>query len=385
MRFRLGWASPAALFALALVTGCSTESSGPTAPDPSEVFGGPGFGGDGGVYTMTNAVSGNAVIAFRRAEDGSLASLGSFPTGGAGTGGGVDPLQSQYSLVLDEARRFLFVANAGSDDISVFQVMNDASLRLVDRVASGGDFPISLAVRNHDLFVLNAGDNRVARFQVRSTGGLVARGTISLAAGAAGGSTIAFNATGDRLIVTERDSNRLETIRVNPVTNQIEAPVVSPSSGAVPFGFDVSPGGHVIVTEALGATPSGAISSYRVNSNGTLGTITASANANGGATCWVIVTSAGFAFATNTSSGTLTSASIAADGVITIVSPTAGVTGFGSAPTDLDLSADQRFLYVLEAGSGNLRMYDVSGAILTDRGTTPAGAGLSGMQGVAAF
>jgi 6-phosphogluconolactonase (cycloisomerase 2 family) len=383
MRFGIGFASLAVLVVLSLA-GCSDEPSGTTPLDPSQVFGTATSGGSGGVYTMTNAAAGNAVVAFRRADDGSLTSLGSFLTGGTGTGGGVDPLQSQYSLILDESHQFLFVANAGSDDISVFQVLSGGALRLVDRTDSGGDFPISLAVRSRELFVLNAGDNVVARFQVQSSGVLVAHGKISLAAGAAGASTIVITATGDQLIVTERDANRLETIHVNPVTSQFDPPVVSPSSGAVPFGFDLDAVGHVIVTEALGQSPSGAISSYFLSANGTLSVITPSANANGGATCWVIVTSAGFAFATNTSSGTLTSASVSGSGLVAILSSTAGATGL-SAPIDLDLSANQRFLYVLEAGTGNLRTFGVSGPTLIDRGTTPAGAGLSGMQGVAAF
>ncbi len=37
----------------------------------------------GGVYTMTNGASANSVLAFQRAADGSLTSLGGVPTGGA--------------------------------------------------------------------------------------------------------------------------------------------------------------------------------------------------------------------------------------------------------------------------------------------------------------
>ncbi len=40
----------------------------------------------GMVYAMTNAAAGNEVIAFRRAEDGTLTRLGAYPTGGRGTG-----------------------------------------------------------------------------------------------------------------------------------------------------------------------------------------------------------------------------------------------------------------------------------------------------------
>jgi 6-phosphogluconolactonase len=41
------------------------------------------------VYTMSNAISGNRILAFHRAPDGTLTAGGSFATGGLGTGGGL--------------------------------------------------------------------------------------------------------------------------------------------------------------------------------------------------------------------------------------------------------------------------------------------------------
>ena len=40
----------------------------------------------GMVYAMTNAAAGNEVIAFRRANDGTLTRMNAYPTGGKGTG-----------------------------------------------------------------------------------------------------------------------------------------------------------------------------------------------------------------------------------------------------------------------------------------------------------
>src|SRR3954471_4210526 len=62
----------------------------------------------GAVYTLTNATDGNAVVAFHRAQDGSLTSLGSFATGGRGTGGTIDPLTSQFAVVVNESDDALF-------------------------------------------------------------------------------------------------------------------------------------------------------------------------------------------------------------------------------------------------------------------------------------
>ena len=43
----------------------------------------------GAVYVLSNQVDGNAVIAFPRSADGTLAAPTPFTTGGTGTGGGL--------------------------------------------------------------------------------------------------------------------------------------------------------------------------------------------------------------------------------------------------------------------------------------------------------
>ncbi|HET6438560.1 MAG TPA: hypothetical protein VFG59_10895 [Anaeromyxobacter sp.] len=69
----------------------------------------------GAVFTMTDDAATNAVLAFARATDGSLTYSGSFPTGGAGSGGGEAVLGSQGSVALSGNGRFLLAVNAGSD------------------------------------------------------------------------------------------------------------------------------------------------------------------------------------------------------------------------------------------------------------------------------
>ena len=95
----------------------------------------------GGVYVSSNGMTGNSVIAFARLENGALAKIGEFETGGLGIGGGVDPLLSQGSLILSSGHKRLFVVNAGSNSISTFAVSEDASLSLLGTVSSGGSAP----------------------------------------------------------------------------------------------------------------------------------------------------------------------------------------------------------------------------------------------------
>ncbi len=102
-------------------------------------------GRSGAVFVLTNHSTGNSVIAYRRAPDGTLSLSGGFSTGGKGMGTGVDPLGSQGALVLGEAHRLLFAVNAGSNEISVFAVTG-TDLQLLDKVSSGGTMPVSIAV-----------------------------------------------------------------------------------------------------------------------------------------------------------------------------------------------------------------------------------------------
>src|SRR5271156_3819189 len=62
----------------------------------------------GAVYVLSNQSSGNSVLVYGRASDGTLTFSGSFPTGGIGAGTGADPLSSQGAVVLGSGRRLLF-------------------------------------------------------------------------------------------------------------------------------------------------------------------------------------------------------------------------------------------------------------------------------------
>src|SRR3989454_1016739 len=130
-------------------------------------------GGDGprAVYTLTNQVAGNAVAVFNRSADGTLTAAGTIATGGTGTGAG---LGSQGAVALSDDGRRLFAVNAGSNDVSVFDV-GPAGLSLASRTASGGPLPISLTVHGNVLYVLNAGGNgNISGFTISTTGGLTA-------------------------------------------------------------------------------------------------------------------------------------------------------------------------------------------------------------------
>jgi hypothetical protein len=84
------------------------------------------------LYTTDNSASGNHVQVITRT--GQTLSLGTaYATGGLGSGSSPG-LPSQGSVLLSSDSQWLFVRNAGSDEISVFETLPNGQLRLTDKV-----------------------------------------------------------------------------------------------------------------------------------------------------------------------------------------------------------------------------------------------------------
>jgi 6-phosphogluconolactonase (cycloisomerase 2 family) len=338
----------------------------------------------GAVYALTNDPAGNGVIAFRRAVDGTLASLGTFATQGRGTGGTIDPLVSQFAVVVNADHDALFAVNAGSDEVTSFRVSEDGSLAFASKAASGGDLPVSLTVHGNLVYVLNAGDNSLQGFRVTGQARLLPlpfAATI-LAPGANGPAAVRFTPDGRFLIVSERVSNRLEVFPVR-ADGGLGAPVVSPAPGGASFGFDITSRNQPIVSETQGS-----LTSYALAADGTLTPITPSISTDGAAACWVTITADGrFAYTTNSGSNSVAGFAVDETGRLTALTPgvATGESGVGASPIDLD-HVGTRFLYTLEAGTGTIGTFIInSDGTLVARPDTPAGAPASGLQGIAAF
>lgn len=252
--------------------------------------------GGGAVYTQSNAPTGNAVHRLDRGPDGLLTPVATYRTGGAGTGAS---LSSQGAVALSDDGRLLVAVNAGSNDISSFRVSRRGHLQLVDRQPSGGTHPNSVDIDGDSVYVLNSiGAANVTGFSIDGSGKLRARNSSALTAGATGAAQVSVSPDSRSLVVSVRQSNRIETFPLR--FGRIGAPVVTASSGAVPFGFGFSQRGDLVVSEAGAST----VSSYRLNGNGTARVISASLPVGQGAACWVAVAPSGrLAFTGNAAGG----------------------------------------------------------------------------------
>ena len=313
------------------------------------------------VATATNAVAGNAVLFFERGRDGSLGDPVSYPTGGTGTGGG---LGNQAGIALDAYAEHLYVVNAGSNTISVFAV-DGSSLVLEQTISSGGTQPISLAISDELLYVLNDGGlANISGFRVRRNGRLepIANSARPLTVGAPDAAQIGFSRNERRLIVTEKATNNIVTFRLDRF-DRPEAPIVTVSNGATPFGFYVAEErGELIVSEAFGgAADASAVSSYRLR-RGVPQTITASAATTESAACWIAISGDGkFAYTSNTASNTISGFALGRNGTLSLLDADGVTAATGRGPIDLATRDGLDFLYSLDRVSGQISFYRTKG------------------------
>jgi 6-phosphogluconolactonase len=307
----------------------------------------------GGVYTMTNSPAKNEIVVFTRCENGTLTRSCAVPTGGLGSGGDLDALGSQGSVVLSPDGKWLLAVNAGSNDISVFKVETQG-LTLVSKAPSYGTRPVSLTVYYSVAYVLNAGGTpNITGFWINADGRLtrLIYSTRSLAPSSYG--QVGFSRGAYNLVVTDKTNNRILSFPMGWFGYPALKPVISPSNGLTPFGFFFDQRNHLLVAEA----GSKAVSSYQKLLNGVYGAISGSVFNGQTATCW-IAGGVSYAFTSNPGSNSLSSYRIASpSGMISLLNATAGA---GNQNLDLALTPGGGFLYVLNAGNGTVGAFKVN-------------------------
>lgn len=326
---------------------------------------------NGYVWVMSNQETGNSVTTFTRSYEGDLTRKGTYITGGLGAGksydleAASDPLVSQGSLVLSEDQRFLFAVNAGSDEVSVLRIDGEA-LTLVDRVPSNGVRPVSLTTRNNLLYVTNAGglppnnppapDANISGWRVAEDGTLtpIDGSTKPLLGGpAAGPSQIQFSPDGRFLVVSERQTNIIDVFPVDADGVPGE-PVKNISAGPGPFTATFT-GDVLLVCEIIGVNFTyGSASTYRLNDDGTLTTISAAVNTTERTACWTAnsIIDPNVTYIANNQSGTISAVRFDANGAITSFPEDGHLASAreNHLTQDLAISSDGRFLYVLIGG-----------------------------------
>jgi 6-phosphogluconolactonase (cycloisomerase 2 family) len=302
--------------------------------------------GHGSVYTIDNAAS-NSVLQFQASPDGALTLTGTFSTHGSGTGAG---LGSQGALALTDNGHWLVTVDAGSNEMTVFQVNGDGSLAFASKTGSHGTTPISVTIHDKMVYVLNAGTaavaGNIAGFTLGSGQLTFIAGSSQPLGGAAGSSPeqIGFDNGGNVLVVAEKAANLIDTYTVGE-DGAARGPTTIASNAAGPYGFAFTSHDYLVLSEAAAGT----LSSYAVSDDGSLRTLSGAIPDFGAAPCWVIASHDGkFAYTSNAHGGTISGYAVAESGTMSLFSSVAAKT---SVPTlDLAFSGNNHLLYALNGG-----------------------------------
>ena len=346
----------------------------------------------GAVFVMNNSATRNEIISFTRAADGSLQQAGTFATGGRGTGGVTDPLESQGSLTLSSDHSLLFAVNGGSGEISVFRV-HGAHLALVDKKSTGGAEPNAVAQHGGLVYVLNVGgSSNVVGFTVSANGQLsqIPNSLRFLTTNNSEGASLAFSPNGQFLAVTERATNNIDIFQVQ--ADGALAPIVvntDAQSGA--FSVSFAPNGVALVSETgpAGGSDASTISSYNILANGNLSLISAGVATLGNANCWNAATPNGlWVYVSNAASSTISGFHIGTDGSLTPIGATVlGINPTGAGNLDIAVTADSQFLYSLNSGNGTIGVFAIEqqGGALLNLSEDAVISAKAGFNGIAAF
>jgi len=364
------------LLTMALLSGAATAHAAPA----------------GAVFVATNDVNHNKVIMYSRSETGALKYEGAFDTGGRGEGGINDPLQAENSLLLSPDHHYLLAVNAGSSTISVFEV-REHSLWLLDQESTHGGNPVSVAMYGDLVYVANVGGTyHTAGFYLQPWGTLefIPNTKQHLSGLDTEPGAIAISPDGTKVIVTERQTSKIDVFTV-AADGSLTNAVVNTAQGIEPFGAAFAPSGALLVSEA----GSGAVSSYMVNADNTLSVITSKSPSSGAATCWVIP-GGNYAYATSAITSSVSGYQLGATGELTAMGivlkqpgtqaaifPPVGVTAF---PLDLQITPDNKFLYVVYSALGQVIGYKVAAdGSLTQVASASPYAPQIGVEGLAVY
>ena len=402
-----------AFAALALGPGASAASAG-------------AGGVVGAAYSETNGVPNNAVIAYDRLANGQLVQREVVPTGGMGglapqpgcePPGGCPILDTQGEVVVTDNGKLVFAVNAGDNTISAFRETNQG-LELVDVQGSNGEFPNSLTVHKHVLYVLNSnahntGVNSIAGFRFTSKGELTpipnSVRTLSSPQSPPGLAPrqIGFDRTGRVLAVTllvsfappaPPNPSSIDTFLLDK-NDRPGLAIPNAPSRPLPFGFEFDQHNNLVMSQVT-APPElglpGTTATYDLNTRtGDLEEIETETS-GGVAPCWVVITNSGrHTFVVNTGGGppgpqfasTIARYSLFPNGFLTFLGLTPE-NGEEFARTDAALSRNSKYLYVLKPGifapNSQIDEYRVeNNGDLTLIGNTPAN-GPNGQSGLAA-
>jgi len=314
------------------------------------------------LYVIVNPAGANYVAAYiRDPQSGALTFLASFPTGGTGLVNDDFVGAEQNSLVFSKGH--LYAINPGSNDISIFSVQPDGTLRLArPPVPSGGIAPDTIAVHGRLLYVGNDGD---ASTPPNWTGFLidgddlrpVSGSTITLAVGDHP-TDLMFSRNGSFLVGARGIAGIIDVFRVQDDGTLLRTAELHDQPGILGLAFN-----PVLQNKLIGAlTFLPGARSYSLSRQGEITTLSSIEDDASIDSCWIVTDKAGTkAWITAPLSASITLYAIDRENRLTRLSAH-DTSAFGITLTDLVIDESENFIYAIKPLSGSIHIFRLTGS-----------------------
>ena len=348
------------------------------------------------VYTDNNTQGINTVTAFSVAANGALTNIGTFATGGGGSGDGF--FASNRARTCTVGNR-LYVTNDSivSQSVSGFDINpTTGALSLISGspFATGGiagpAFGISLDCTPNGQFLIaaNGASSNITVFSIAVNGALTPVAGSPFAAGGLRPDGIKVAPNGQFLSVALVNSDKIGMFSIaanGALTPAPGSPFASPANGSA-AGVEINCANNFLyATQAVSHGTS--VDVFSIGPNGALTLVQTSNNPGGdNSNVGVLSPNDQFLFVSNQFSDSVTAFSVAADGTLSLVAGSPFF-GTGGEPSGVATNAAGTFLFTANYDNSTVTSFSIAGnGVLTFVGSFGTGQpGFSGLESLAVF
>lgn len=282
----------------------------------------------------------NQLFAYREdPNSGVLTALSGSPIT-AGTG--------VQSLAIHPSKKFLYAANSGSSDVSLFTIAASGALTEVTPRTEVGVAPTLLAMDSAGtfLYVANSGTNNISVFSIDASSGALTEVGTAFPIGISP-LNMKLSPSGNVLYVTGSTGLGLPGV-IEAFTMSAGVPTIVQGSpfftGINPYGMAIDPSGSFLYT--ANAAPDNSISEFAINPDGSLAVLSGSpiGETFSGPVSILVDNSGKYLFVANEGSNNLGAYAVGTDGGLTLL--TNSPFGTATEPNFIASDPSGKFLFV---------------------------------------
>lgn len=263
------------------------------------------------------------------------------------------------SIVIHPSKKFLYAANSGESDVSLFNIATDGGLTEVTPRTIVGNSPNLLAMDTAGsfLYVSNFGSNTISVFSIDATSGALTPVGAAFPIGS-NALNMKLSPSGNVLYVTVAGSPGAVEAFSNPSSGNPTF-LGSLPTGTSPYGLAIDPSGTYLYTANFGDN---SISAYTIGGDGSLTAISGfPLGETYTAPLALFVDRSGkYLFVANQGSANLTAYGIGSDGGLTLLSNSPFSTG--SQPSFITSDSTGKYLFVGNQSTPAIQSFSLDGS-----------------------